>query len=168
MPGADGRERVTLTPGVLSPWVILGGYVGIAVLALAGAPAPVAAGALLLLVGVAAVWHPANGVAALVLSVPFLLGEPKTVYFLLEPVPVALVLLSFLGHRLAGRVEFVRVHGAAIIGLIVAATIALPLDLRDLLEDLWLIRSLDWNTMAVRGIPDISHLKYLDRLVVLG
>jgi len=127
-----------------------------------------AAAALLLFVGAVTIRHPANGLAALVLAIPFLLGEPKTVYFLLEPLLVALVLLGFLGHRLAGRVEFVPVHAAAILGLIVAAAVALPLDLRDLLEDLWLIRSLDWGMMAVQGIPDISHLKYLDRLLVLG
>jgi O-antigen ligase len=148
--------------------VILGGFVGVAALGLVGAPAPVAAAVLLLFVAAVTIRHPANGLAALVLAVPFLLGEPKTVYFLLEPALVALVLLGFLGHRLAGRVKFVPLHAAAILGLVVAAAFSLPLDLRDLLEDLWLVRSLDWATMSIQGIPDISHLKYLDRLAVLG
>jgi O-antigen ligase len=153
---------------MLSPWMLLGGLAGVAGLAIAGAPAWTAAALVLALVAAVTLRHPANGLAALVLAFPFLLGEPKTVYFLLEPVLVALVLLGCLGHRLAGRVVFVPVHGAAILGLIVAAAIALPLDLRDLLEDLWLIRSLDWGMMAVQGIPDISPLKYLDRVLVLA
>lgn len=139
-----------------------------AVLGLAGVPAVVAALALLLFVGAVTIWHPANGLAALVLAIPFLLGEPKTVYFLLEPALVALVLLSFLGHRLAGRIEFAPVCAGATLALIVAAVVALPLDLNDLLEDLWLVRSLDWATMSVQGIPDISHLKYLERVAVLA
>lgn len=155
------------SPGTLAPWTILGGYAGVAVLGLSGAPAVVAASAFFLFAGAVTIRHPANGLAALVLAIPFFLGEPKTVYFLLEPALVALVLLSFVAHRLAGRVEFVPVHAAAILALILAAVIALPLDLNDLLEDLWLLRSLDWASMSVRGIPDIAHLKYLERVVVL-
>jgi O-antigen ligase len=161
-------EHAGPAPGILSPWTLLGGLAGVAGLAIAGAPAWAAAALVLALVAAATFRHPANGLAALVLALPFLLGEPKTVYFLLEPVLVALVLLGCVGHRLAGRVVFVPVHGAAILGLIVAAAIALPLDLRDLLEDFWLIRSLDWGMMTVQGIPDISPLKYLDRVLVLA
>ena len=94
---AAGREHAASTPGVLSPWAILGGFAGVAALGLAGAPAVAAAAALLLFVGAVTIRHPANGLAALVLAIPFLLGEPKTVYFLLEPLLVALVLLGFLG-----------------------------------------------------------------------
>jgi O-antigen ligase len=142
--------------------------VGVAVLGLAGAPAVVAAFALLLFVGTVTIRHPANGLAAIVLAIPFLLGEPKTVYFLLEPALVTLVLLSVLGHRLAGRIELGHAYAGALLTLIAAAVIALPLDLNELLEDLWLARSLDWATMSVYGIPDISHLKYLDRVVVFA
>ena len=102
------------------------------------------------------------------LAIPFLLGEPKTAFFLLEPALVGVVLLSFAGHRLLGRVPAGPVPGAALLGFVAAAVVALPLNLRDLLQDLWLFRSLDWATMAVQGVPDVSHLKYLDRLVVLG
>jgi O-antigen ligase len=128
----------------------------------------VAAAALLLFVAAVTARHPANGLCALVLAIPFLLGEPKTVFFLLEPALVALVLLSFAGHRLLGRVPAGPVPGAALLGFVAAAAVALPLDLRDLLEDLWLVRSLDWPMMAVQGVPDVSHLKYLDRLAVLA
>ena len=67
-------------------------------------PDSVAAWALLLFIAAVTVRHPANGLCALVLALPFLLGEPKTVFFLLEPALVALVLLSFAGHRLLGRI----------------------------------------------------------------
>jgi O-antigen ligase len=128
----------------------------------------VAAGALVLFVAAVTVRHPANGLCALVLALPFLLGEPKTVYFLLEPALVALVLLSFVGHRLLGRIPAGPVPGAALLGFVAAAVVALPLDLRDLLEDLWLFRSLDLPMMGALGVPDVSHLKYLERVAVLG
>lgn len=118
--------------------------------------------------GGATLRHPANGLAAFVLATPFLLGEPKTPYFLLEPVLAGLVVLSFLVHRLLGRIPFVPAFGLALLGFVAAAVIALPLNLRDLLEDLWLLRSLDWSLLLARGVPDISHLKYLDRVLVVA
>jgi O-antigen ligase len=155
-------------PGALSAWWILAGFAAIAALALAGVPATITAGLLLAFLGVATLRHPANGLAGLVLALPFLLGEPKTPYFLLEPVLVGLVLVSFAGHRLRGRVAFAPVPGVALLAFAAAAVIALPLDLRDLVEDLWLLRSLDWPTMAVQGVPDIAHVKFLERVAVLA
>src|SRR5262249_28923588 len=128
----------------------------------------VAAGVLLLGIGGATLRHPADGLAALVLILPFLLGEPKTRYFLLEPILVALVPLSFVAHRLLGRVRLEPCRGAALLAFVAAAIVALPLDLRDLLEDLWLLRARDWPMMLTQGLPDISHLKYLDRVLVLA
>jgi O-antigen ligase len=153
---------------VVFPWAILGGFAVVAGLAIAGASPLVASVAVVTFVGALTFRHPANGLVALVLAIPFLLGEPKTVYFLLEPTLVVLVLLGCLGHWLTGRLRFVPARPAAILGLIVAAVIALPLDLRDLLQDLWLFRSLDWGVMSVRGVPDASPLKYLDRVLVLA
>ncbi len=153
----------------MSPWWVLAGFAVVGLLAAAGGlPAPIAAALVSIGIGVTTIRHPANGLAALLLVVPFLLGEPKTRYFLLEPILVALVLGSFLGHWLLGRVRFLPSHGAALLAFVAAAVLALPLDLRDLLEDLWLLDSLDWSTMLTQGIPDISHLKYLERVLVLG
>lgn len=160
---ANGRPL-----GALSAWSILTGFAATAVLALVGTPAAVSAGVLVAFLGVVTLRHPANGLAALMLALPFMLGEPKTPYFLLEPVLVGLVLLSFLGHRLSGRVAFVPVYRTALLAFVAGAVIALPLNLRDLLEDLWLFRSLDWSRMLVQGVPDISHLKYLERIGVLA
>jgi O-antigen ligase len=46
--------------------------------------------------------------------------------------------------------------------------VALPLDLRDLLEDLWLVGSLDVPRWFWLGIPDAAPLKYVERVATLG
>ncbi|HEV8311144.1 MAG TPA: O-antigen ligase family protein [Methylomirabilota bacterium] len=162
-----GPEPDARGPAQVSSWWILAGFAAIAaVAALARLPAPVTATLLALLLGLLVVRHPANGLAALVLTSPFVLGEQKTPYFLLHHALAVGVLLSFLAHRLLGRVRLVPYYGGALLFFAGAAAIALPLNLRDLLEDLWLFRSLDWAPILAQGIPDISHLHYLDRVLV--
>lgn len=162
----DEGER---PPGQVSPWWILAAFALAALVAGVGrAPAAVTAGILGVLFGVAVARHPADGLAAIMLASPFLLGEHKTSYFLLQPVAVLGVLLSFLVRRLRGRVSFAPIYAGAALVFLAAAVIAVPLNLRDLLEDLWLVRSLDWSLILQQGVPDISNLKYLDRVLVLA
>jgi hypothetical protein len=127
---------------VVSGWVILAGFAAVALAGLVRVPAPVAAALVVLSVGGLTLRHPANGLSALVLLTPFLLGEHKTPYFWLEPCLVVLVLVGVVAHRRVGRVRLAPVHLMAAAGFVAAAVLALPLDLRDLLEDLWLLRSL--------------------------
>jgi O-antigen ligase len=155
-------------PGALSPWWVLAGLALVAVAGLAGTPAPLAATLWLGLAATVTIWQPANGLVVLLLAVPFLLGEHKTPYFLLEPALVGLTLLAVLGHRLAGRLALRPAYPGALLVFVAAAVVALPLNLRDLLLDLWLFRSLDWSMMLVQGVPDIAHLKYLERVLVGG
>lgn len=167
--GSAAPDPGARPPAQLSPWWILAAFAALAAGAgLGRVPAPVTAGAAVGLFGIAVARHPGNGLAALVLASPFLLGEPKTPYFLLEPVAGLGVLLSFLIHRLRGRISFVPAYGGAALVLVAAAVLALPLNLRDLVEDLWLFGSLDWSLILREGVPDISHLKYLERILVLA
>jgi O-antigen ligase len=145
----------------------------VAAAALAGLPAGLAAAGLGAAFVAATVWRPSAGLAALVLASPFLLGEHQTPYFLLAPAGALAVLLSAVAHGLRREGRGARpwpAHPAtlAAVGLVLAAAVALPLNLRDLLEDLWLWRALDWPRMLARGIPDIANLKYPERVVVLG
>jgi O-antigen ligase len=145
---------------------VLTGLAVVAALALAGLPAPAAALLVGLVVALAVVGSAAGGPIALVLLVPFLLGEHKTPYFWLEPALVALILAGALVRVAAGRLALRPPHALALAAFAAAAVVAVPLDLRDLLEDLWLVRSLDWPLLLAQGIPDVSHLKYLDRVLV--
>jgi O-antigen ligase len=149
-------------------WRTLIGLALVAGAALLGLPAPVSAGLIALGVIVATARDPAGGVVALVLLTPFLLGEHKTVYFWVEYALVLAVLASALVRRRSPSTGAGRVAGPAALAFAAAAVVALPLDLRDLLEDLWLFRSLDWRLLWAQGIPDVSHLKYLDRVLVVA
>jgi O-antigen ligase len=154
-------------PREVSPWTLLLALSAVAVAGLAGLPAQTAAALVGLLLAVLILRQPANGLTAIVLTAPFLLGEYKTAYFWLAPILLVVLLLSALGHRYWGRLTVVPVHGVALLAFAVAGLLALPLDLSDLREDLWLFRSLEWPLILVRGVPDISHLKYLDQLRVV-
>jgi O-antigen ligase len=152
-----------------TPWWILGALVLLAIAAaLVRIPEPLTAGAVLVVVGVAVLRHPGNGLATVVLLAPFLLGEHKTPYFLIAHVVAVGVLLGALAWWARGRLTLRPAHGVLTLGCLAAAGLALPLDLRDLLEDLWLLPSLDWALMLRQGVPDIAHLKYLERVGVLG
>jgi O-antigen ligase len=152
-----------------SAWWILG---ALAALAMAAAlfriPEPATAGAFLLVFGAAVLQHPGHGLVTLVLATPFLLGEHKTPYFLIAHVVAGGVLLGTLAWWVRGRLTLRPRHGLLTLGCLLAAVLALPLNLRDLLEDLWLLPSLDWALMLRQGVPDIAHLKYLERVGILG
>jgi O-antigen ligase len=153
--------------GARAGWRILASLAVVAALALAGLPAPAAAGLVVLVVAMAVAGSAAGGPIALVLLAPLLLGEHKTPYFWLEPGLVLLVLAGALARWGLGRLALRPPHGLALAAFAAAAIVAVPLDLRDLLEDLWLARSLDWPLLLAQGIPDVSHLKYLDRVLVV-
>jgi O-antigen ligase len=150
-------------------WWILGAVAAVGAAAtLLRLPEAWAATALLALFGVAVALHPGAGLATLVLATPFLLGEHKTPYFLIPHVLAAGALLGVLAGWLRGRLALRPAHPALALGLLAAAVLALPLNLRDLLEDVWLLRSLDWTLLLREGVPDISHLKYFERIGVLA
>jgi len=126
-----------------------------------------AAGLGLALLAVVA-WDPSLGVAAVVLASGFLLGEYKTPYFLLGHALALATILSGLVHRCLRSGEVAQVPRWPVVLLVLAALLAVPLDLRVLLEDLWLVRWLDWQAILARGLPDGTALKPLERIGVLA
>lgn len=164
----NGRGTGERVPGLLSPWWILVVFGLAAGAGIGGVPARVTAAVLVLMFAVAVSRHPGNGLAALVLASAFLLGEQKTPYFPLQHAAVMGVLLGFVVHSARRRLPVVPFYWGAVLFFVASAVVSLPLNLRDLLEDLRLFRALDWSRIFVEGIPDISHLKYLDRVGVLA
>ena len=147
----------------------------IALLALAasGLGLPEPAGAVAVMAGVtAAAWlHPLNGVSLLFLIVPFFLGEPaKSPAFLLLPAAVAVVIGFGLRERLRSGQRWVWPHPGPLAFYLAATVLALPLDLKELREDLWVLSSSDLLDLVLRGIPAASHLNSIQvfLLAILG
>lgn len=142
---------------------LLGALTGLALL---GTPESVVAALAMVALSAAAAWHAAAGVLALVLLTPFLLGEHKTAAFHLLRLLALAVVVSGLVHARTGRLGPLAGRLAPPALFAATAVAAIPLDLRALLEDLWLLDSLDWPQLLSRGVVDVSHLKYLDRVLV--
>jgi O-antigen ligase len=135
--------------------------------ALCNLPETVAAVLLLVLFGAAAAWHPAAGLAAVIVAAPFSLGEHKNPYFWIPHLVAGGTVLSALARRGHARRWPAPPYGVLALGVLAAAFLAVPLNLRDLLEDLWLLPALDGARLLREGVPDISHLKYVERIGVL-
>lgn len=152
----------------MSPWWVLAGLAVVPLAALARVPEPAAAALLGLGLVVLVIRHPGNGLVALVLGSALALGEPKTPYFVGVHVAALIVLAGAMGHAVRTGVPRIgRRLGWALLFLVAAAVVSLPLDLADLRADLWLGRSLDWPYFLVHGIPDAAPLKYLDRVLLV-
>jgi O-antigen ligase len=152
----------------LSPWWILPVFGAAALAALGGAPAAATAAGLGLALVALLAWDPALGVAAVVLASGGLLGEYKTPYFLLGHALALATILSALAHRAPGAGAPARASLWPVGLVVLVAVLALPLDLRTLLEELWLGRWLDWRGVVARGLPDQAPLKPLERIGVLA
>ena len=55
-----------------------------------------------------------------------------------------------------------------VILFVLVAVLAVPLDLRTLLEELWLGRWLDWRAIVARGLPDGAPLKPLETISIIA
>jgi O-antigen ligase len=139
-----------------------------ALIALTGAPAGVTATGLSLALLALVAWDPGLGVAAVVLASGFLLGEYKTPYFLLGHALALATLLSALAHHKPGSEGAARVSLWPVVLFVLVAVLAVPLDLRTLLEDVWLGRWLDWRTIIARGLPDGAPLKPLETISIIA
>ena len=110
---------------------------------------------------------PGLGVAAVVLASGFLLGEYKTPYFLLGHALALATILSALARRRARSEAHTGAALWPVLLFLLVTVLALPLDLRTLLEELWLGRWLDWRAILARGL-DRAALKPLERIGVLA
>lgn len=151
-----------LPPSVLPPILHLGVFAGIAVLAfLFSLPEGVVAGLALAWGLVAAVLHPLNGLSVVVLAIPFFLGEPRRTAFLVFDGLILLTLASWvlhLGRRQAAR-PWVP-YALPLMAFILTSVLALPLNARELLTDLWVYSPLDLVAQTVTTSTQ-SHVYYL-------
>ncbi|MBI1892920.1 MAG: O-antigen ligase family protein [Candidatus Rokubacteria bacterium] len=128
---------------------------------------PVAAVVVVVFFLAVALLHPVNGVTFLFLFVPFFLGEAyKSPAFLLVPgmVFVVIVLGVWAGLR-SGR-AWVWPHRGILLFYVASLVLALPLDLKELREDLWVFPPADVMALVLRGIPAVSHLNPLQIFVM--
>ena len=146
-----------------SVWWILAVFGAAALAAVAGVPALVTAAGLGLALLPLIVREPELGVASVVLAGGFLLGEHKNPYFLLaHGLALATLVSAWARARSEPRAAGPVLYWLPVVFL-VTTILAVPLDLRTLLEDLWLGRWLDWRAILWRGLPDAAALKPLER-----
>lgn len=148
-------------------WHTLG--IGLLALAVSGLGLPEAAGAVAVMAGVTAVaWlHPLNGVSLLFLVVPFFLGESgKSPAFLLLPAAVLVVIGFGLRERLRSEQRWIWPHPGPLSFYLAAAVLALPLDLKELREDLWVHAPSDLVGLVLRGVPAVSPLYSLQVILL--
>jgi hypothetical protein len=145
-------------------WWIFAAFAAAVPAALAGVPATVTATGLGLALLALMVRDPGLGVASVVLGSGFLLGEYKNPYFLFAH-GLALAALATAWARSGSEPRAAApVPYWPPVVFLVTTILAVPLDLRTLLEDLWLGRWLDWQAILWRGLPDAAPLKPLERV----
>ena len=103
--------------------------------------------------------HPLNGVSFLFLVIPFFLGEAyKSPAFLLLPGMVGVVIVLGFWFGLRSKVAWVWPHRGLVLFYLASLVVALPLDLKELREDLWVFFPADLPGLVLRGLPAVSHL----------
>jgi len=158
-----------LPPRILPPILHLGVVAGLAAVAwlLALPESVTAALALAYGLGVAAV-HPLNGLSLVVLAIPFFLGEPRRPGFLVLDGLILLTLAGWGWHLLRRRVERPWVpYALPLTAFVLASLLALPLNARELLTDLWVYTPLDLvrQTVSENTVPHVYYLRVVFSLL---
>ncbi len=111
--------------------------------------------------------HPLNGMTFLFLAVPFFLGETsKSPAFVLLPGLVAVIIARGVWECLQSGSRWSWPHRGPLLFYVAGILLALPLDLKELREDLWVLFSSDLLGLVLKGIPPVSHLNSLQVILV--
>lgn len=111
--------------------------------------------------------HPLNGVTFLFLAVPLFLGESyKSPAFLLLPGMVLVIIVLGAWSCLRSGRAWVWPHRGWLLFYVASLVLALPLDLKELREDLWVVSPADLVGHFLRGIPAVSHLHPLQVILI--
>lgn len=166
VPGLD------LPPKVLPPILHLGVFAGLAGAAWGLAlPEPVTAAlALAYGLGVAAV-HPLNGLSLVVLALPFFLGEPRRTGFLVLDGLILFTLAGWGWRVVRGQLDRPWVpYALPLTAFVLASVLALPLNARELLADLWVYPPLDLvrQTITTSTQPHVYYLRVVFNLLTSG